>query len=133
MRVAPLICTTLLSSYISVVETLRSATLVYQQVDRCTLYIDDLLPYAIYCSATGDVVIMRAVQNCTFIGRAEVSPTQVNSIEIFLFIEGLRVTSSPIETSIKFHVKFTSAWQARLAYKCASYSSHRYSSSIFSV
>ena len=73
------------------------------------------------------------MQNCTFIGRAEVSPTQVNSIEIFLFIEGLRVTSSPIETNLKFHVKFTSAWQARLAYKCVPYSSHSYSSSGISV
>ena len=50
-------------------------------------------------------------------------------------IEGLRVhvTSSPIETDIKFHVKFTSAWQARFVYKCVPYSSHSYSSSGISV
>ena len=48
-------------------------------------------------------------------------------------IERLRVISSPIETNIKFHVKFTSAWQARLAYKWVLYLSHSYSSSGISV
>ena len=50
-------------------------------------------------------------------------------------IERLCVTSSPIETNVKFYVKFTSAWQARLAYKCVPYSSHShsYSSSRISV
>ena len=41
--------------------------------------------------------------------------------------------SSPIETNIRFHVKFTSAWQARFTYKCVPYSSHSYSSSGISV
>ena len=48
-------------------------------------------------------------------------------------IEWLRVTLSPIETIIKFRVKFTSTWKARLTYKCVPYSSHSYSSFGISV
>ena len=44
----------------------------------------------------------------------------------FHAIEPLRMTSSPIETNIKFHVKFTCTWQARLMYKCVSYLNHSY-------
>ena len=48
-------------------------------------------------------------------------------------IERLHVTSPPIVTNVKFHVKLTSVWQARLVNKCVPYSNHSYSSSRFSV
>ena len=54
----------------------------------------------------------------------------IDGKKCYFIIERLRVTSSP---NIKFHVKFTSAWQARLTYKCVPYSSHSYSSSGISV
>ena len=42
---------------------------------------------------------------------------------LLLSIEQLHVTSS-METNVKVYVKFTSAWQTRLAYKHVPYSSH---------
>ena len=52
-----------------------------------------------------------------------------SAVECFTQIEQLRVTSSPIETN----VKFISARQTRLTHKRVPYSSHSYSSSRFSV
>ena len=57
---------------------------------------------------------------------------EVDNLELAAWMN-ITQTSSPIETNVNFHLTFTSAWQARLAYKCMPYSSHSYSFSRISV